>query len=193
MEMHMFVLRELAKRKGFAQVQHRHHLSTVMKITSKKRHPDLITFKFGSSKDDSIEVTHTLRFLIPNAQKATKKIKDRILKVMGEWLFNLLKCCGIETLWLRHVNETAVKFGTMLNLGFLIKLFRSVNVEPFDTSFPGPSLSVILFLLCPEALSKTLCWRLTYLCTFQIIPNSASALEYWLYQGVWKALIFVHC
>ena len=80
----MYVLRELAKRKGFAQVQHRHHLTTVMKITSKKKHPDLITFKFGNSNDETTQVTHTLRFLIPNAQKATKKIKDRILKVIGE-------------------------------------------------------------------------------------------------------------
>lgn len=84
METHMYVLRELNKRPGWAHIQHRHHLGSVVKITSKRKHPDLITFKYGNYDQDSIEVKSAERYLIPGAQKATKKIKERIMKVIGE-------------------------------------------------------------------------------------------------------------
>lgn len=84
METHMYVLREINKRPGWAHIQHRHHLGSVVKITSKRKHPDLITFKYGTSDQDNIEVKSVERYLIPGAQKATKKIKERILKVIGE-------------------------------------------------------------------------------------------------------------
>ena len=80
----MFVLREIVNKKGMASIQYRHPLSSVVKITSKKRHPDLITFKFGYAGSDHVEVTLVQRFLIPKASKATKKIRDRILQVVGD-------------------------------------------------------------------------------------------------------------
>ncbi|XP_032227094.2 TBC1 domain family member 23 isoform X2 [Nematostella vectensis] len=84
-ELHMFVLREIPKRPGWAHIQHRHHFSNVVKITSKRKHPELITFKYGiASDDDDIQVKSVERYIIPNAQKATKKIRDRIMKVIGE-------------------------------------------------------------------------------------------------------------
>jgi len=43
----LVVLRELSDRAGWARVKHRHQLNSVLKITSKKKHPDIITFKFG--------------------------------------------------------------------------------------------------------------------------------------------------
>ena len=46
---HMFCLREIASRKGFAYIQSRQALNSVVKITSKKKHPELITFKFGNN------------------------------------------------------------------------------------------------------------------------------------------------
>jgi hypothetical protein len=46
------------------------------------RHPELITFKYGSLEDDSVEVTDLDRFLIPNAGEATKRIKQQIVKVL---------------------------------------------------------------------------------------------------------------
>ena len=68
----------------WAFIQNRHHLTSVVKITSKRRHPDLITFKYGTSDGETIEVTETERYVIPNAKKATQKIKDRILKLVDE-------------------------------------------------------------------------------------------------------------
>ncbi|TNN36239.1 TBC1 domain family member 23 [Liparis tanakae] len=63
---HMYCLREIASRKGFAYIQSRQALNSVVKITSKKKHPELITFKY----------------LIPNAGDATKVIKQQIMKVL---------------------------------------------------------------------------------------------------------------
>lgn len=84
MEVHMYVLREIPKRPGWAHIQHRHHLQDIIKITSKRKHPELITFKYGSGNAETSEIKSVERYLIPNSQKATKKIKERILKVIGE-------------------------------------------------------------------------------------------------------------
>ncbi|XP_054645247.1 TBC1 domain family member 23 isoform X1 [Dunckerocampus dactyliophorus] len=79
---HMYCLREIAARKGLAYIQSRQALSTVVKITSKKKHPELITFKFGSNNSAGVEISAVERYLIPNAGDATKVIKQQIMKVL---------------------------------------------------------------------------------------------------------------
>ncbi|XP_018584659.1 TBC1 domain family member 23-like isoform X1 [Scleropages formosus] len=79
---HMYCLREIASRKGFAYIQSRQALTSVVKITSKKKHPELITFKFSSNNTEGVEVQATERYLIPNAGEATKAIKQQIMKVL---------------------------------------------------------------------------------------------------------------
>ncbi|XP_077440883.1 TBC1 domain family member 23 isoform X2 [Vanacampus margaritifer] len=80
---HMYCLREIAARKGFAYIQSRQALSSVVKITSKKKHPELITFKFGSNNAAAgVEISAVERYLIPNAGDATKVIKQQIMKVL---------------------------------------------------------------------------------------------------------------
>uniref|UniRef100_A0A8B9K7U5 TBC1 domain family member 23 n=1 Tax=Astyanax mexicanus TaxID=7994 RepID=A0A8B9K7U5_ASTMX len=79
---HMYCLREIASRKGFAYIQSRQALSSVVKITSKKKHPELITFKFGNNNAAAVEIVAVERYLIPNAGDATKAIKQQIMKVL---------------------------------------------------------------------------------------------------------------
>ncbi|XP_066562132.1 TBC1 domain family member 23 isoform X3 [Amia ocellicauda] len=79
---HMYCLREIASRKGFAYIQSRQALNSVVKITSKKKHPELITFKFGNSSSSGVEILAVERYLIPNAGDATKAIKQQIMKVL---------------------------------------------------------------------------------------------------------------
>ncbi|KAA0199528.1 hypothetical protein HAZT_HAZT007197 [Hyalella azteca] len=56
-------------------------LSSIMKITSKKKHPDLITFKYGTTRaDGEAVITDMDRFLIPNASRATHAVKELILQ-----------------------------------------------------------------------------------------------------------------
>uniref|UniRef100_A0A0K8TQN7 TBC1 domain family member 23 n=1 Tax=Tabanus bromius TaxID=304241 RepID=A0A0K8TQN7_TABBR len=76
---HLIVLRELAK-KGTAQVIVRRPLSNIVKITAKKRHRDLITFKYGISDGDSLVITDMDRFLIPNASAATVIVSKLIVQ-----------------------------------------------------------------------------------------------------------------
>lgn len=52
----MYCLREIVSRKGFAYIQSRQALNAVVKITSKKKHPELITFKYGNSTASGIEI-----------------------------------------------------------------------------------------------------------------------------------------
>ncbi|XP_053312914.1 TBC1 domain family member 23 isoform X2 [Spea bombifrons] len=79
---HMYCLREIPSRKGFAYIQSRQALSSVVKITSKKKHPELITFKYGNSSSSGVEILAVERYLIPNAGDATKAIKQQIIKVL---------------------------------------------------------------------------------------------------------------
>ncbi|XP_069744807.1 TBC1 domain family member 23 isoform X1 [Narcine bancroftii] len=79
---HMYCLRQIPSRKGFAYIQSRQALTSMVKITSKKKHPELITFKFGNSNATPIEITAVERYLIPNAGDATKAIKQQIMKVL---------------------------------------------------------------------------------------------------------------
>ncbi|KAM6962817.1 TBC1 domain family member 23 isoform 2-T2 [Aplochiton taeniatus] len=79
---HMYCLREIASRKGFAYIQSRQALNSVVKITSKKKHPELITFKFGTNNAAGVEISAVERYLIPNAGDATKVIKQQIMKVL---------------------------------------------------------------------------------------------------------------
>ena len=68
-----------------AHIQSRRALGSIVKITSKKRHPELITFKYGSTEEgNTINVTAMERFLIPEAGEATKVVKQQIMKVLEE-------------------------------------------------------------------------------------------------------------
>lgn len=77
---HLVVLRELPERKGLTQVIVRRPLSSIVKITAKKRHPELITFKYGVPDGETLLISDMDRFLIPNASKATKIVSEQILK-----------------------------------------------------------------------------------------------------------------
>lgn len=79
-ETHLIVLREVSEKKGLAEVIVRRPLSAIVKITAKKRHPELITFKYGTPDGDSLIISDMDRFLIPNASKATEIVSDQILK-----------------------------------------------------------------------------------------------------------------
>jgi hypothetical protein len=76
----IIVLRELSDRAGWGRVKYRRSFDGILKITAKKKNPDIITFKFGTGIGESAEVTEQLRFRIPNTSKATAAIKKQILK-----------------------------------------------------------------------------------------------------------------
>ncbi|XP_077285439.1 TBC1 domain family member 23 [Arctopsyche grandis] len=77
---HLVVMRDEEKRKGFAQIIVRRPLSSIVKITAKKRHPELITFKYGMPEGDTLVIKDMDRFLIPNAGEATKAVSNQIVK-----------------------------------------------------------------------------------------------------------------
>lgn len=79
-ESHLIVLRDVPEKKGWTQVIVRRPLSTIVKITAKKRHPELITFKYGVPEGETLIISDMDRFLIPNASEATKIVSDQILK-----------------------------------------------------------------------------------------------------------------
>lgn len=76
----LVVLRELGR--GQAQIMVRRPLASIVKITAKKRHRDLITFKYGFPDGDGLLITDMDRFLIPNATEATALVSKHIVEVL---------------------------------------------------------------------------------------------------------------
>lgn len=79
-ETHLIVLRDIPNKRGAAKVMSRRPLSTIVKITAKKRHPELITFKYGIPDGDNLLIKDMDRFLIPNASVATKIVSNQIVQ-----------------------------------------------------------------------------------------------------------------
>ena len=59
---HLYALREVQDRPGFARISVNRSLASIMKITSKKRHPEFITFKYGSMKGEETIIVDLDRF-----------------------------------------------------------------------------------------------------------------------------------
>lgn len=80
---HLVVLGDV-DRNGGAEVIVRRPLSNIVKITARKRHRDLITFKYGVPNGDELIITDMDRFLIPNASEATALVSKQIIKQLEE-------------------------------------------------------------------------------------------------------------
>ena len=79
----MFVLREMTSKEGWATIRSRDHLKHILKITSKKKRPEVITFTISTGESE--DSTRRARFIIPNAQKQIQKLKEFLIKsISGE-------------------------------------------------------------------------------------------------------------
>lgn len=78
----MFVLREMTSKEGWATIRSRDHLKHILKITSKRKRPDVITFTIsrGQGEDTNIRA----RFIIADAQKQIQKLKEFLIQSFGE-------------------------------------------------------------------------------------------------------------
>ncbi|XP_065183154.1 TBC1 domain family member 23-like [Sycon ciliatum] len=71
----LFGLRDLTSRPGWSEVHHQLPLSNLVKITSKKKHPDLLTFHLGT-----VDRVHmSVKYFVPQAKEACKALKSAIL------------------------------------------------------------------------------------------------------------------
>ena len=75
---HLVVVREFSGKKG--KVIARRLLASIVKISARKRHRDLITFKYGNAGEENVVITDMDRFVIPNASHATTVISNHILQ-----------------------------------------------------------------------------------------------------------------
>ncbi|XP_037092305.1 TBC1 domain family member 23-like [Pollicipes pollicipes] len=80
----LLVLREIAGKPGWAHLAVKRSLTSIVTITSKKKRPELITFKYGVNEGDSMTVTDLDRFYIPRAGDATKAVKMAIIQLSSE-------------------------------------------------------------------------------------------------------------
>lgn len=77
---HLIILRELDA--GRAEIVSCRPLVSIVKITSKRRIPDLITFKYGHAQGDSLVITEMERFIIPNSTEVTMTLSKYIVQIL---------------------------------------------------------------------------------------------------------------
>uniref|UniRef100_A0A0N5AI33 TBC1 domain family member 23 n=1 Tax=Syphacia muris TaxID=451379 RepID=A0A0N5AI33_9BILA len=76
--MHVF---HYADEKGKVFARSRHAYGTVLRVTSKKKIPEMLTFKFGYISGDECKVTAVQRFVLPKAGDCAKAIKMNIVNL----------------------------------------------------------------------------------------------------------------
>ena len=82
---HLYILREATNKKGFSYIMARRSLADVVRITSKKRCSEFITFRYGRVNSNGETIVYGVdRIYIPDASEATKMIKQLIVKCIDE-------------------------------------------------------------------------------------------------------------
>jgi len=78
---HLYVLREVEDHSGMGRLSVHRLLSSIFKITSKKRQPEFITFRYGVLQGDQTVITDADCFIIPQAGDAVKLVKQQIFTI----------------------------------------------------------------------------------------------------------------
>ncbi|KAI5751251.1 hypothetical protein M8J77_005750 [Diaphorina citri] len=78
----LIVLREIQEKQGCVEMMVNRRLSTIGRITTKKKHPELITFQYGTP--NCSDPSDMDRFLIPKAKEATELLSRLILKCVEQ-------------------------------------------------------------------------------------------------------------
>ncbi|XP_071480206.1 TBC1 domain family member 23-like [Diadema antillarum] len=82
---HLYILREAPNKRGFSYIMARRSLADVVRITSKKRCSEFITFRYGRVNSAGETTVYGVdRIYIPDAAEATKMIKQLIVKCIDE-------------------------------------------------------------------------------------------------------------
>ncbi|RWS06238.1 TBC1 domain family member 23-like protein [Dinothrombium tinctorium] len=81
---HLLILREIPHNKGFAKLMKKRPLELVVQITSKRKCPNLITFKYGQSNEgeEGPSIMATDLLLIPKPYDVTRLVKQQVIKVL---------------------------------------------------------------------------------------------------------------
>lgn len=81
---HLLVLREVPGNRGVGRVVAKRPLEMVVQITSKRRNPNLITFKYGESNEHEQQVVAADHILLPKPYEATRLIKQQVIRILDE-------------------------------------------------------------------------------------------------------------
>lgn len=81
----MYILREARSKKGWGKIVAKRPLEMIVQITSKKKVPEIITFKYGETNENTdfgpnIIATDCLVFQKP--YEVTRLVKQQVIKVL---------------------------------------------------------------------------------------------------------------
>ncbi|CAG0913157.1 unnamed protein product [Notodromas monacha] len=77
---HMYILRKSDRDNDEASISVRRALSSVLRITSRKKQPEMITFRYGVREGENFIITDMDRLIIPKVSEATNLIKSKVLE-----------------------------------------------------------------------------------------------------------------
>lgn len=88
---HLYILRKLPEHKTMANLYSQRPLNTIIKITSKKNIPEIITFRYVNNQEQDDELIKSKgksiidcdKVYLPDAGDATKNIKLLIMKALN--------------------------------------------------------------------------------------------------------------
>uniref|UniRef100_A0A0K0D2X0 Rab-GAP TBC domain-containing protein n=1 Tax=Angiostrongylus cantonensis TaxID=6313 RepID=A0A0K0D2X0_ANGCA len=83
---------------GYVTTEARHALPSVLRVTCRKKVPELLTFKFGYEIYGVPKITAVHRFLVPKAGECAKSVKTAIfaLRPLSDWEATEVNCATIN-------------------------------------------------------------------------------------------------
>lgn len=82
-ETHLYIIKELPNKKDHGTVSVQRPLEMIVQITSKRKHPEIITFKYGQSGQDNESVFIAKDSIyLPNPFDVTRLIKQQVVKIL---------------------------------------------------------------------------------------------------------------
>ena len=77
----MIVLREAPDKAGWGRVKYREGLTTILKITAKKKDMNVIIFRLGEVEDGEAVVSKVIKLRITNSRKATDAVQQLLGRI----------------------------------------------------------------------------------------------------------------
>lgn len=77
----MIVLREAADKAGWGRIKYKEGLTTILKITAKKKDMNVIIFRLGEVEDGEAVVSKVIKLRITSSRKATDAVQQLLGRI----------------------------------------------------------------------------------------------------------------
>ena len=83
-ETNLYIIKESKNKKDFGDISVKRPLEMIVQITSKRKHPEIITFKYGHAGQDSESIIARDSIYLQNPFDVTRLIKQQVVKILDQ-------------------------------------------------------------------------------------------------------------